>query len=722
LTYHYHQARGGLLRLQDYSALITISKLDELTDSLINERLGLDYYQQRSLPVKTASSSRPAADDREPPPPVQKEVLPAAPPAMVHGETLLPPTAATSIPPPQPTPTPTAPTPRHVSPPRPAVPTNRQISNTTPITSLQHPQESNSFLHNRQASGTGPEPLPELPADRQRKTSLTARLGKAFGNPAMQSRPSEYSSDGSPTSASGSSRIKSSFSKAFRRTSGGTSPQHSPRAETHDAPPVPPKDGHPVRPPTQSNESSGSGAYRTPSGGMGYAPPIVYVAPKEAGSSTAPGSFPEAVSGLYPARNSTENHLSPSPSAKRIMMEARIKSVEQEEEIQNRFRRGLNLDDKGPGAREEVDDLDDDIRLPYDTSDHSVTDHLQADGADDEPANQNAAPPNMQIPRKPVDYGMNDADDLNASGVDGDPVPSSNSQNSNGAAPPHEVLGTGLISEKGRAATAMVPLGPVLPSLDENLSDRLRDEQRQHENEANQVDHQEAESAERHRQAEELARQVDIQRQKEQEEQKRLEAEAQQRAEAAAELQRHAEEYALQQEAERLREQEERQRQQEEQERREAEVRRVQEELERQKKEEEEEKLRIALAEQHRMDQIRLAEEEARRRAEEESRIAAEKEEAERMRKEGIKQALRDGKQRGGVMLRGVGPCIHLLTMADKIQHVTVQTMKNPTWRRRVFRLLPNEMQLFKNETVSQGAADAECSLLMTRTKSQFKQ
>jgi len=523
---------------------------------------------------------------------------------------------------------------------------------------MPHPQESNSILQNRQASGTGPELLPELPADRQRKTSLTARLGKAFGNPAMQSRPSEYSSDGSPTSASGSSRIKSSFSKAFRRTSGGTSPQHSPRADTHDGPPVPPKDGLPARPPAQSNGSSGSGAYRTPSGGMAYAPPIVYVAPKEAGSSTAPGSFPEAVSGLYPARSNTDNHLSPSPSAKRIMTEARIKSVEQEEEIQNRFRRGLNLDDKGPEAREEVDDLDDDIRLPYDTSDHSVTDHLQTDEADDEPANQNAAPPNMQIPRKPVDYGLNDVNNHDASGVDVDPVLNSNAQMTNGAGHHEETLHSRMISERGRADTEMVPLGPVLPRLDEDISDRLREEQRQPENEASQVDRQEAESAERDRQAEHLARQVEVQRLKEQEEQERLDIEARERAAAAAELQRHAEEYALQKEAERLREEEEHRRQQHEQEMREAEARRIQKELERQRKEEEEEKLRIALEEQHRMDQIRLAEEEAKRREEEERRIVAEKKEAERVRKEGIKQALRDGKLRGGVMLRGVGSSV----------------------------------------------------------------
>lgn len=383
------------------------------------------------------------------------------------------------------------------------------------------------------------------------------------------------------------------------------------------------------------------------------------------------------------------------------MTEARIKSVEQEEEIQNRFRRDLNLDDKNPEAREEVDDLDDDIRLPYDTSDHSVTDHLPTDGADDVPAKQDAAPLNMQIPRKPVDYGLTDPENHDAN-----PVSSSNARDSDGAGLPHEVLDSSKISEKAQVDTAMVPLGPPLPKLDEDLSNRLRDEQRQHETENIQVDHQEAESADQQRQADELARQVEIQRMKEQEEQKRLEAEALQRAAAAAELQRHAEEYALQKEAERLREQEEHHRQQEEQERQEAEARRIQEELERQRRDEEEEKLRIALEEQHRMDQIRLAEEEARRRTEEANRIAAEKEEAERVRKEGITQALRDEKQRGGVMLRGVGLSTPDKTMANIIQHVTVQTMKNPTWRRRVFRLLPSEMQLFKNEAVSHVAAD----------------
>ena len=333
------------------------------------------------------------------------------------------------------------------------------------------------------------------------------------------------------------------------------------------------------------------------------------------------------------------------------MTEARIKSVEQEEEIQNRFRRDLNLDDKNPEAREEVDDLDDDIRLPYDTSDHSVTDHLPTDEADDVPTNQDAAPLNMQIPRKPVDYGLTDIENH-----DVNPVSSSNAQDPDGAGLPD----SGTISEKARVDTAMVPLGPPLPKLDEDLSNRLRDEQRQHENDNIQVDRQEAESADRQRQADELAKQVEFQRTKEQEEQKRLEAEALQRAAAAAELQRHAEEYALQKEAERLREQEEHQRQQEEQERQEAEARRVQEELERQRKDEEEEKLRIALEEQHRMDQIRLAEEEARRKTEEANRIAAEKEEAERVRKEGITQALRDEKQRGGVMLRGVGLSTHI--------------------------------------------------------------
>lgn len=384
---------------------------------------------------------------------------------------------------------------------------------------------------------------------------------------------------------------------------------------------------------------------------MGYAPPIVYVAPQEVASSSSPGTFPEAVSGLYPAR-STENHLSPSPSAKRIMTEARIRSVEQEEEIQNRFRRGLHLDERGSGDKEEVDDLDDDVRLPYDTSDHSVSDHLKQDEVEDASTDQKTAPPAMQIPRKPVDYGIATTDRRDTNGsVPPNPVRHSEVEpiigEHDGGAMKSSVRSGEDMPETVNGAKAPVDTSvPEHTMLKEDLSARLRDEQR----------HQEEEVAATRRQqgADDMAQQVEAQRVKEQRERERLEVESRQRAAAAAELQRHAEEHARQKEAERLREQEELQRQQEEQQRQEAESRRIREEIERQRKDEEEEKLRIALEEQHRMDQIRLVEEEARRKAEEEQRIAAEKEKAERVRKEGVRQALKDGKQRGGVMLRGV--------------------------------------------------------------------
>jgi hypothetical protein len=593
---------------------------------------------------------------------------------MVLGEVIpqIPNTGSTVPSPQNSVPTPLA-SAHRITPPNSTAAESRQVSDAPPP---QFSQETTTFRQTRQVSGAGPDTLPELPADRQRKTSLTARLGKAFGNPALQNRPSEHYSDSSPTSASGSSRIKSSFSKAFRRTSGGTSPQHSPRPDSHNGPPVPPKDEYSSRSTIQNGESSVAGAYRTPSGGMGYAPPIVYVAPKDSESFTA-GSFPEAVSGLYPARNEG-NHLSPSPSAKRIMLEARIKSMTQEEEIQNRFRRDLHVDEKGPGAQEEVNDLDDDdVRLPYDTSDHSVSDHLKLDGVDENPEDHKATP-SMQIPRKSVDYALNDVNSCAPHGA----VPADLIEDSNGTIPAeaglhHRTTGSGLSSADNTLDASTVASESVdatdagdateaVPSkLEEHLSARLRDDQRHFREEERDTAGREADLAQvqRQQQAEELARQVAVQRLHEMKEQERLETEAHHRAQAAAELQRHAEEYARQKEAERLQEQAEQERRdadarrkKEEQERQEAEDRRVQEELRRKRKDEEEETLRLALEEQHRMDQIRVAEEEARRKEEERRRIEAERQEAERVRKEGIKQTLRDGKQRGGVMLRGVSP------------------------------------------------------------------
>ena len=619
--------------------MITISSPDQLNDALINERLGLDYYQQRQLPAGSNAHNG-SRDTQSTPISTQKDDLPPLPSSVVLAEPIThTANSSTSVPQSLKHSAPAASPQAQSQPHHPATPTTtgRQVSHPVPIQNAQDPIASR---HVRNASGTGIGSSSEATADRQRKTSLTARLGKAFGNPAMQSRTSDSPSEGSPTSASGSSRIKSSFSKAFRRTSDSTSPQQSPRADTYTAPPVPPKDDLPARPTVQT-KASPAGTYRTPSGGVGYIPPIGSSAPKEdgVGPSSSAGTFPEAVSRLYPAQ-SNENHLSPSPSAKRIMTEARIKSVSKEEEIQNRFRRDLHLDDGQAGEKEEVDDEDDDVRLPYDTSDHSVSDHLKHDGPDDTPNTGNTAGPSMQIPRKPVDYGVIDPDQR-AAHTDTRPLEDSSS---------HEPISESQVSpEVNVSEHTRSPENRTGPAeLDHDSSSQLLTEEGHREEEESRRLRQEAEEeAVRQTQSDDLARQVEAQRVQELQARERQEAEDRQRAEAAAELQRHAEEHALQKEAER-------QRELEEQERRDAEARRLREELERQRKEEEEEKLRLDLEEHRRLEQVRLAEEEARRKQEEERRIEAEKQEAERARKEGITKTLRDGKQNGGIMLRGV--------------------------------------------------------------------
>lgn len=322
------------------------------------------------------------------------------------------------------------------------------------------------------------------------------------------------------------------------------------------------------------------------------------------------------------------------------MTEARIKSVSKEEEIQNRFRRDLHLDDGQAGEKEEVDDEDDDVRLPYDTSDHSVSDHLKHDGPDDTPNSGNTAGPSMQIPRKPVDYGVIDPEQR-AAHTDTRPLGDRSSR---------EPLSESQVSpEVNVPEHTREPENRTGPAdLDHNSSSQLLTEEGHREEEESRRLGQEAEEgAVRQRQIDDLVRQVEAQRVQELQAREKQETEDRQRAEAAVELQRHAEEYALQKEAER-------QCELEEQERRDVEARRLQEESERQRKEEEEEKLRLELEEHRRMEQVRLAEEEARRKDEDERRIEAEKQEAERARKEGITKTLRDGKQNGGIMLRGV--------------------------------------------------------------------
>jgi hypothetical protein len=339
------------------------------------------------------------------------------------------------------------------------------------------------------------------------------------------------------------------------------------------------------------------------------------------------------------------------------MTEARIKSVSKEEEIQNRFRRDLHLEDKTSGGREEMDDLDaeDDIRLPYDTSEHSLSDHLRPDGPDE----------TIDAPLRSVETGQQ-----------------AEHQQRNGADDKHAPISLGLpISHAGQhsieaepaAATDAVVIPrddssrPALdqerhigeetpPTTSTSAADSARlqeDEGRRESTEQHRLAAQEADAAAvRQRQAEESAREeaeqrVAEQRIRDKEDRDKRDAEARHEAEAAAEIQRQAEEYAQLLEAKRLREQEE-------EEKLAAEARRIQLEEEQRKQAEEEERQRRALEEQRRLEEERLKEEEHRRHQEEIRRIEAEKQEAERLLKEAIKQSLREGKQSGGIMLKGV--------------------------------------------------------------------
>jgi hypothetical protein len=276
------------------------------------------------------------------------------------------------------------------------------------------------------------------------------------------------------------------------------------------------------------------------------------------------------------------------------MAEARIKSITQEEEIQNRFRRELHLDDRGAGAREVVvtqddSDDDDDVRLPYDTSDHSVTDHLKGDDPADQPT----------------------ADVV-------------------GAAEPQS---RSIADDRPSDNDAQQP-EPTSSSVQESAGRHLASDLQQQTDQLSAVE-----------QAAEARRVQDAA----EHEAHRLQMEADREAETAARrLQQEAEEFAEREEARRIQVQGE-------QAARDAEARRIQEEEEESRRKlEEEEKLRIALEEQKRIEEQRLREEEERARQEEVRRVEEEKQATERARKDSIKQSLLEGKQKGGIMLRGV--------------------------------------------------------------------
>lgn len=532
--------------------------------------------------------------------------------------------------------------------------------------------------------------------DRNRKVSLTARLGKAFGNPSGQTQTgtSSHSPGGSPSSPSSTSKFKSSFTKAFRRTSAEPA-QSDTRTDSPDAPPVPPKDEQSPRqaqPSTNGHVApSAPGAKRTPSGGVGFSQSSVLPSPRSDSLPSNPqplrtnGTFTPGSASVNHSNAATINHaspqdlhLSPSPSAQRVFSEARIKSLTQEEEIQARFRRDLYVNDSGPsshdagvvaggGTMDSTDDQEEDLRLPYDMSDDGHSDHItdkeQNTTGDD-------IPQALQL-GKPVGTRTEDGRVLYSE--------ENQPRQDTGDVMESDVLDT---EEEARRAENEI-----------NLEDDRVGKKQEHESGGLELAQREAEeSREREMEEARLAEEQKNVRLREEEEHRarlaeekerqRLEEEDRIRSQAAED-----ERMRLLQEEERLRMQaieDERNRLAEEERlAKEAEAKRVQEEEDARQKEEEEEKqriaqkeqrlieearlreeeetLRIALEEQKRIEEARLREEEIRRKEEEERRIEAEKQEAERARKEGIKQSLREGKANGGVMLRGVG---HILVLS----------------------------------------------------------
>lgn len=646
--------------LQDYSALITIADPGQLTQELINEKLGLNYVIQQAHPARPVQATTTEYMGNES--------------ALLHSAKrdngTLPPTPQTV---PQTDPTPRAPEPAQSSPHQaPAqsssFPTTQQTppSGISPSHARQPSASSQQRSRHVSESGSGSEGNSN--ADRQRKVSLTARLGKAFGNPTMQGRTSDPPAPSSPGSPVSGSKFKTSITKAFRRTSADTPPVTAgARADSPAAPPVPPKDEASPQTARRPSDVSSPGQYRTPSGGVGYSPSSAVPSPRS--DSLPPNVRPIQANGspsasLTPSNVATQNHstpletrLSPSPSAQRVFTEARMKSVSQEEEIQNRFRRDLHLDDSAGASPPVVDlndDTEEDLRLPYDVSEDHLSDK-HTDGAPNRASKDQGmtagvvlGPPIGAVGgASPEAMEADDRPQQDTGEVSGTPsMPAVDQEDE------REALSTALVHSKENPVDDPTTGGSNHRGLDEIESsapeppavrareveeDRQEEERRLRAEEEADRRAQEDEDERKRIAAEEAER---ARKQTEEAERLRLEAEEAERARLRAESERKEEEARLF---------------------REAEERRLREEEEARRKEEEEEKLRLALEEQKRIEAVRAREEEERRRVEEERRVVAEKTEAERVRKESIKQSLLGGKSSGGIMLRGVS-CMTRIT------------------------------------------------------------
>ncbi|TYJ51643.1 hypothetical protein B9479_007777 [Cryptococcus floricola] len=719
----------------EYSAIITIADPEELTEELVAERLGLgvpapvEKEKEKArveIPAETGSPSRANFSERRKPPPQLSALGLGTPPepaavAVPSVEQLkeqddrnrkpsftsrLKHTFHRSSPSIEDTPTPTS----FSSPSTPA--STSSPSNTdkpTPRTPTSPTNPGSPSMGMGMGMGSGRFKAGSLGKVFGKKTATStspATTSPSLANPngfdQLDQPPRPISHDFSPSIDHGPALPPKDSSPSPSPLAPTPTPAPSApslhAAHGHSPYPTatPPLLAPPVPAPLVSRDSQTSAAsqYHTPLGSPSASPSEEIVPNARSTSLLTPTPLltPEPAPG-------GKAGLSPSPSARQVLYDARQKSLDREREIQERFRRDLSEKDAPPGGyvngqgggQGQGGGYESSTRLAYDTDTDTEDERVKP------------------TPGERVVVAVPSLDALPVSPVAVDDVPGG----AGGATSP------GLVGLMGRGAFPSPPpfngIGRGLPELEPGAetetreTHELEEAQQQammrHEMSALHTEQQAEEEVAREAQdpaerqvAEEKAR-VDG----EIEERLRVEYEERVRREREREREREEEEEEERVRREREEEQRERRREVEEEERRLAEEERlriVAEEEERQRLEEEErveaERQRLEEEERQRLEEeerARVQAEQERKRVEEEA-LAAKKRAEEEAEKQKIevelakKQAIRDGllsgKRDGGVMLRG---------------WVTAQTYKSMTWRRRHFQLLPTEMRLFKNES-----------------------
>ena len=441
-----------------------------------------------------------------------------------------------------------------------------------------------------------------------------------------------------------SSRLRSGFARAFgrRKLSGQDGPSSS-----NPSSPQAGADGFEPPPPLPPKDLFPVIAYH-PVDAVSFSPADsqLLTAPADVTGNQQTSSAPRDAIGdaepqAPPSSFRPVTSLSPSPSAKLALAEVRDRTAKHEMEIQDRFRREIL--GSAPSANDP--DSEDSIRLPYD---------------DPEPT----PPPStsLDVPNGGAENTLNHQASIQSLGQSSRAVSSLEDPFPGGWEKADK-------REKQMAAAHSARVDPPIATTDAERVAEEGERERVEQAELNRARARAEQEAEGRRQTEqaEVARQAELAEQ----EKARLVAAEEARLVAAEEARLAAAEEARKAEAE-------------------------------------QEKARLVAAEKARL----VAAEEARR--------AQAEEEAERQRRRAsVLQGVQRGKSEGGVMLKGVSrqtsvppfgiyraACSQGLAgsvygaRAD-MQHVTVQTLRSPTWRRRTFHLFPTELRLFKSDQAS---------------------